>query len=141
MAKVALVASAGLVGIVLVAAAIFMIVMMGTMMNGDHIGMMRGGSDPSGESPVEGATQVRLEGFAFAPANIVVDVGATVTWTNYDNVGHTVTSDDGEELTSPLFGQTETFSRTFDEPGAYLYHCAPHPNMKGLVTVRPPGDR
>lgn len=118
--------------------AVFMIVMMTNMMGGGPMGMMGGGgSNPESESPVRGVTQVRLEDFAFAPANIVVDVGATVTWTNYDSVGHTVTSNEGEELASPPFGQSETFSHTFDEPGEYRYYCEPHPNMEGLVTVRP----
>ena len=140
MAKVALVVSAGAVAIALVAAVIFMVVMMGAMMSGGHMGMMRGGSDPGSEEPAQGVTRVNLQDYAFVPANIVVDVGTTVTWTNNDNAGHTVTSDDGSELSSLLFGQTETFSHTFDRPGEYLYHCGPHPNMKGLVTVRAPGD-
>ena len=140
MAKVTLVVSAGAVAIALFAAVIFMVVMMGAMMGGGHLGMMRGGSDPGREEPVQGATRVDLQDYAFVPANIVVDVGTTVTWTNNDNAGHTVTSDDGSELSSLLFAQTETFSHTFNLPGEYLYHCEPHPNMKGLVTVRAPGD-
>ena len=109
-------------------------------MMGGHGGMMGGrGSDPGDEVAVEGVTQVRLEDYAFAPANIVVDAGTTVTWTNYDDVEHTVTSDEGDELDSELFGENETFSHTFDTPGEYAYHCSPHPNMRGLVTVRPSG--
>ena len=119
--------------------AVMMIVMMGTGMGGGGMmsGMMGGGSDPSDETAVEGVTQVRLENIAFSPANIVVDAGTTVTWTNYDSASHTVTSDSGDELESPLFGQNDTFSRTFDVPGEYYYHCEPHPWMEGLVTVRP----
>lgn len=132
----------------LVALLIFSVVMAVTTMGdgswgtmGGHWGMMGGrGSNPNDQTPVEGVTQVRLEDFAFAPANIVVDAGTTVTWTNEDNVGHTVTSDDGDELDSPLFGRNETFTHTFTEPGTYAYHCEPHPNMRGLVTVRSPGD-
>ena len=115
--------------------------MMGGRMGDWHGRMMGGrGSDPSGETPVEGVTQVRIEDFAFAPANIVVDVGTTVTWTNEDGARHTVTSDDGDELASPLFGRGETYSHTFDTPGEYAYHCDPHPNMRGLVTVRAGGE-
>lgn len=114
--------------------------MMGGRMGDWHGRMMGGrGSDPSAETPVTGVTQVRIEDFAFAPANIVVDVGTTVTWTNEDGVRHTVTSDDGDELASPLFGRGETFSHTFDTPGEYAYHCDPHSNMRGLVTVRASG--
>jgi len=127
-----------------VALAVPAIVMMAAMMSGGPWGMMGGhggmmggrGSSPGNETPVQGATQVGLEDFAFAPANIVVDAGTTVTWTNYDDVGHTVTSDDGDELDSSLFGRGETYSHTFDTPGEYAYHCSPHRNMKGLVTVR-----
>ncbi len=32
---------------------------------------------------------------------------------------------------------TPTFSYTFTEAGEYWYYCEPHPNMQGLVTVRP----
>ena len=96
-----------------------------------------GGSDPSNETPALGVTEVRLDDFAFAPANIVIDAGTTVTWTNYDSVGHTVTSDEGDELESELLSQTQTFTHTFDTPGEYFYHCKPHSNMHGLVTVRP----
>jgi plastocyanin len=127
----------------LVALLIFSVVMAATTMGdgswgmmGGHMGMMGGqGSDPAEETPVAGITQVRLQNFAFAPANIVVDAGTTVTWANYDNVGHTVTSDEGDELDSEILGEGETFSYTFTQPGEYRYHCTPHPNMQGLVTV------
>lgn len=138
---------AAIVAIAVVAAvasmSVIMVVMVGGgldggMMDGGMMdGMMGGGSDPSGEAAVEGVTQVRLENIAFSPANIVVEAGTTVTWTNYDSARHTVTSDDRGELASPLFGRDGTFSHTFDLPGEYYYHCEPHPNMKGLVTVRP----
>ena len=95
------------------------------------------GSDPAEETPAVGVTEVRMEDIAFAPANIVVDAGTTVTWTNFDGEAHTVTSDEGDELDSELIGKSETFSHTFDTPGEYLYHCEPHSNMHGLVTVMP----
>ena len=87
--------------------------------------------------PFLGLTDQRLDDFAFAPANIVIDAGTTVTWTNYDGDAHTVTSDEDDELDSELLGETETFRHTFDTPGEYFYHCEPHSNMHGLVTVRP----
>ena len=127
--------SAAMLG--LASAVVFMGMMMTTMMGSGHMAMMGGaGSDPSKETPVEAVTDVRIVNFAFAPANIVVDVGTTVTWTNDDVVPHTVTSDDGDELDSELLNPGDTFSHTFDTPGAYAYHCTPHPNMLGLVTVR-----
>jgi plastocyanin len=111
--------------------------MMGGRMSNGHWGMMGGrGSDPAEETAVADVTAVRMEDFAFSPANIVIDAGTTVTWTNYDGVGHTVTSDDGDELDSSLFARGETYSHTFETEGTFAYHCKPHPYMQGLVTVR-----
>ena len=118
-----------LVGLVAIVGALFLI--------GVACGGWGAGSDPSKETPAFGVTEVRLEDFGFAPANIVIDAGTTVTWANYDSVGHTVTSDEGDEIESALLGQTQTFRHTFDTPGTYYYHCKPHSNMHGLVTVRP----
>ena len=119
-----------LVGLLATVGALFLI---GVACDGWH----GRGSDPSKETPALGVTEFRLDDFAFAPANIVIEVGTTVTWTNYDNAGHTVTSDEGEELKSELLGKSQTFRHTFDTPGEYFYHCEPHSNMHGLVTVRP----
>ncbi len=124
--------------------AISPIMMMAFMMGSGNAGMMGGmmggrGSNPNAEAPVSGATEVRIENFAFSPANIVVDAGTTVRWTNHDGIGHTVTSDEGKELDSSLVEGGETFRHTFDAPGEYRYHCKPHPNMRGLVTVRAKG--
>ena len=137
MTKGFLVASAAVLVASLVALTVFTGMMMASMMGSGHMAMMGGrGSNPADETAVLGATQVRIEDFAFVPANIVIDVGTTVTWTNYDSVGHTVTSDDGDALDSALVQDGDTFSYTFDTPGEYAYHCTPHPNMLGLVTVR-----
>ena len=119
-----------LVGMVAIVSALFLIGVACDNWHGD-------GSDPSKETPALGVTEVRLEDFGFAPANIVIDAGTTVTWTNYDDVDHTVTSDEGDVLDSERFGEDGTFRHTFDTPGEYYYHCEPHSNMHGLVTVRP----
>jgi len=79
------------------------------------------GSEPSKEPPALGVTEVRLDDFAFAPANIVIDAGTAVTWTNYDSETHTVTSDEGDELKSERLGEDETYRYTFDTPGEYFY--------------------
>ena len=82
---------------------------------------------------------VEIVDFAYAPAAVTVHVGDTVTWTNRDAVEHTVTSDPGAAVAfdSGLFGQQQTFSMTFTQPGTYGYHCTPHPTMVGAVTVLP----
>ncbi len=138
MPKLTIIAIASLPMASIAGMMVFLAVAVSCMMGNGHMGMMGGaGSDPSKETPAVGVAEVRLKDFAFAPANIVIDAGTTVTWTNYDNVAHTVTSDEGDVLKSGLFGQNETFRHTFDTPGAYRYYCEPHPNMQGLVTVQP----
>ena len=82
-------------------------------------------------------TQVRIDNFAFVPANLSVPSGATVTWTNQDNVQHTVSSDDGATFDSGAFSQGKTFQFTAAPPGTYRYSCHIHPFMKATLTVTP----
>lgn len=92
---------------------------------------------PASETPNQttSTNSVTISDFAFSPATLTVKKGTTVTWTNKDSVAHTVTSDTGNMLDSPLFSAGETFSFTFNEVGTFSYHCTPHPQMKGTVIV------
>jgi len=95
--------------------------------------MFMGGDDGNdGNDP--GPNEVWIDDLAFEPFNITVSVGATVTWTNNDEVSHTVTSDD-MSFESEVLTNGETFQFTFTEAGQYFYHCALHPEMHGVVTV------
>ena len=76
-----------------------------------------------------------IKDFSFQPATISVSVGSTVTWTNADTTGHTVTADDGS-FDSKSLASNATFSQTFAKAGTFAYHCAIHPGMKGTVTVQ-----
>lgn len=78
---------------------------------------------------------VDIKGMAFNPATITVKVGSTVTWTNSDSIGHTVTSDDGSFDTG-VFRQGESKTITFAKAGTFTYHCSVHPNMTGTVIVQ-----
>lgn len=77
---------------------------------------------------------VRIADFNFAPKEITVRAGTTVTWTNEGRAPHTVTADKGA-FDSKRMGNGATFSFTFDTPGTYEYHCDIHPSMTGEVTV------
>ena len=80
--------------------------------------------------------QVLIQGFAFVPAEVSVNVGESVTWTQKDTVPHTSTSDSAPPVWSgPLLAVNQTYSFTFTAAGTYSYHCAPHPFMKASVTV------
>jgi amicyanin len=104
------------------------------------------GTPPSGAGASQGlratattgaAAKVSIDNFAFSPEELVVTVGATVTWVNTDDEAHTVTS----KAVPPVFDskslQTDDkFSFEFKTPGTYDYFCKPHPYMTGKVIVK-----
>ncbi|HET9039142.1 MAG TPA: cupredoxin family copper-binding protein [Gemmatimonadales bacterium] len=94
---------------------------------------------PTGpEGPAGGGESVAITNFAYVPPTLSVASGTTVTWTNGDDVQHTVTADDGHSFESGLLGKGRAFQVTAPAPGTYTYHCALHPFMKGTLTVTAP---
>jgi plastocyanin len=79
--------------------------------------------------------EVKIDNFSFGPGNVTVPVGTTVTWTNRDDIPHTVVSTDGA-FKSKVLDTDEQFSFTFNKPGEYTYFCSVHPKMTGEVVVR-----
>ena len=81
--------------------------------------------------------KVAIKDYMFAPMAIKVKVGTTVTWTNQDEVHHSVTADQASAAApnSPLFGKGESYSFKFTKAGTYTFHCMPHPYMHGTVIV------
>lgn len=89
----------------------------------------------------------------YDPPELIVQVGDTVTWTNDDREGHTVTSGDGAGrfdwmgsknlgesdgiFDSKRFMPEESWSYTFEEAGSFNYFCVIHPWMEGIVFVEP----
>ena len=87
----------------------------------------------------------------YDPPEITIEPGDTITWTNDDREGHTVTSGDGagrfdwmdsENLGEPddlfdsqRFMPGESWSYTFEESGAFNYFCIIHPWMEAIVFV------
>jgi plastocyanin len=71
---------------------------------------------------------------AFNPSTINVKVGSTITWTNKDNMAHTVTADDNS-FNSGSMNQGDTFKYTFNAAGTFKYHCVYHSNMLASVVV------
>jgi YVTN family beta-propeller protein len=82
-------------------------------------------------------TKVSIANFAFAPKAVAVTAGQRVTWTNDDGAPHGIAYKDGASGTDLLL-PGGSFTRTFDKPGTYDYHCTVHPYMTGTVTVRTP---
>ncbi|MHB0878180.1 MAG: cupredoxin domain-containing protein [Anaerolineae bacterium] len=84
--------------------------------------------------------EVVLKNFAFAPKELTVSVGTTITWTNQDSTAHTVTA--GQRGSpSGLFDSGQlaagrSFSFAFSEAGTYPYFCSLHPGMDGTIIVQ-----
>jgi nitrite reductase (NO-forming) len=73
--------------------------------------------------------------YGYDPLELMVPLGATVTWTNDDpGMPHTVTAKDGS-FDSGIFQSGQSWSHTFDKPGDFEYFCTLHPWMRGMVMV------
>jgi plastocyanin len=81
------------------------------------------------------ANAVKIDNFVLGPQTITVPVGATVTWTNSDDIPHTAVSTDGV-FKSKVMDTDEKFSYTFTKAGTYSYYCSIHPKMTGQVVVK-----
>ena len=81
--------------------------------------------------------EVKIDNFSFGPAVLTVPVGSTVTWTNRDDIPHTVvSSEDPKTFKSKVLDTDEKFSFTFNKNGTFSYFCSIHPKMTGKVIVQ-----
>jgi plastocyanin len=87
------------------------------------------------DQPSVATTEVKIDNFSFGPQTLTVPVGATVTWTNRDDIPHTAVSTDGA-FKSKVMDTDEKFSYTFTKAGTYPYYCTIHPKMTGQVVVQ-----
>jgi plastocyanin len=77
--------------------------------------------------------EVHIDNFVFQPAELKIKLGTTVTWTNRDDIPHTVVSA-GKFRSKPM-DTDNTFSFTFISAGDYKYFCSLHPHMSGMIKV------
>lgn len=94
-------------------------------------------SEQASSEPDAESTKINIQDFAFDPQEVTVEKGSTVVWTNSDNIQHNVVPDNpsADFRGSELLSRGQTYEWTFDTPGTYTYHCGPHPNMTGKITV------
>lgn len=78
---------------------------------------------------------VKIDNFSFGPGTLTVSAGTTVTWTNRDDIPHTVVSTEGA-FKSKVLDTDEKFSFTFSKAGTFPYFCSIHPKMTGKVVVQ-----
>jgi plastocyanin len=88
--------------------------------------------------PSQPAVTVRL--FQFTPGQVEVSAGTKVTWTNQDDIAHTVTSGTPERredrFDAALAGKGATATVELREPGVYPYFCSRHQSMRGEIRVK-----
>jgi plastocyanin len=120
----------GVVGVVMVASAGLVLAACG------------GSGDDLADAPPRARDRavVAVRTFQFRPGDLRVDAGTRVTWTNRDEILHTVTAEPasaaaGESFDGSLDGADVQFTHRFTKAGEYPYGCARHPAMRGRVVV------
>jgi len=98
-------------------------------------GKSSGYGNNNNTTPPPVANTVSIVNMAFSAATLTVSVGTTVTWTNSDNMTHTVTSD-ATGFDSGDIAPGGKYSKVFSAAGTFAYHCTIHPGMKGTIVVK-----
>jgi len=83
------------------------------------------------------AAEVTIDNFTFTPPVLTVAAGTRVTWTNHDDIPHTVVSRETPAAKrSPVLDTGDSYSLTFDKRGNYGFFCSLHPHMQSQVVVQ-----
>ncbi len=88
---------------------------------------------PAKEPPK--AVAIDIDNFKFGVVSLTVAAGTTVTWTNRDDVPHTIVSLT-KVFKSPALDTGDPFSFTFKDAGTFEYYCSMHPRMTGKIVVK-----
>jgi len=93
-----------------------------------------GGTSPIAPDKASAGVDVKMDNFSFTPQEITVKAETTITWTNRDDIPHTVTSTD-QVFKSKTLDTDDKFTFTPTKPGTYSYFCSIHPKMTGKIVV------
>jgi plastocyanin len=97
--------------------------------------------DPSGTAGAAlgesgpAAAEIQVSAMSFPSDTTNIAAGQIVRWINRDPLDHTITFEAEGPPSGPL-PTKGSYAVKFDRPGAYAYHCTPHPFMRGVVVVR-----
>jgi plastocyanin len=91
-------------------------------------------------APVASEQGVTIQTFQFKPTPVEVPVGTKVSFTNGDDITHTVTSGTPEspdgKFSHQLAGRGTTATVELGKPGVYPYFCERHRSMRGEIRVK-----
>ena len=79
---------------------------------------------------------VTISNYTFVPAKVTIHPGDTVIWRNQDSMPHTATALDSKSIDTGAIDPGASASSVFTKAGVYAYHCAIHPDMRGMVDVQ-----
>lgn len=77
---------------------------------------------------------VSITNYGFSPANITVNKGTVITWTNYSNISQTITSPNHFNFGELDSG--EKYSHVFNDIGTYNYYSINQSAVMGSVIVK-----
>lgn len=77
---------------------------------------------------------VDIKNFAFKPATLSIDKGASVSFVNSSDVAHTATKASAFNTGRIKAGKSKLIR--FTQKGTFAYHCSIHPFMKGTIVVQ-----
>jgi plastocyanin len=81
------------------------------------------------------ASPIKIDNFKFGPEKLTIEKGTEVTWTNRDDIPHSIVMMALGVHSKPL-DTDDTFAFRFDKAGTYNYICGIHPAMHGRIVVR-----
>jgi plastocyanin len=79
--------------------------------------------------------KVGIDNFKFGPGTLTITKGTSVTWTNEDDIPHTIVLN-ALGVRSKTLDTDKAFTYAFDKAGTFAYICGLHPFMKGQVVVK-----
>ncbi|WP_158923499.1 cupredoxin family copper-binding protein [Acidisphaera sp. S103] len=81
------------------------------------------------------SAQLKIDNFKFGPEKLTITKGTQVTWTNQDDIPHSIVLN-ALGVRSKALDTDKTFSYQFDKAGTFAYICGLHPFMHGQVVVK-----
>lgn len=92
------------------------------------------------EARVSPGQGVAIQTFQFKPTPIEVPAGTKVSFTNMDDITHTVTSGTPDapsgKFSHKLEGKGAVATVELSQPGVYPYFCERHRSMRGEIRVK-----
>jgi plastocyanin len=90
------------------------------------------------QAQAQTVVNVKIENYAFSPAETIVKVGTTVVFINLDRLPHSVIGTLGNEVkfrSQEQLDEDEPFEYVAYQPGEITVTCGLHSGMKGRLKV------